>query len=108
MKGYARQWQPDSKRKEPELCYGYRPDSLGKGFATEAASACMRFVYATLGWAEAMSCIDKDNHASIALAEKLGARFERNIKMYKTIPAQVWRYPYPAEFDENWNLWGAV
>ncbi|MEM1365282.1 MAG: GNAT family N-acetyltransferase [Pseudomonadota bacterium] len=105
--GFAGPWLPEGMWKEPELCYGFHPDSQGKGYATEAASACLRYVYETLAWPEAISCIDGENKASIALAEKLGARFERNIKMYKTIPAQVWRYPYPAEFDENWKLWGA-
>ncbi|MEO0495776.1 MAG: GNAT family N-acetyltransferase [Pseudomonadota bacterium] len=105
--GLAGPWQPEGKWKEAEISYAFHPDSHGQGFAKEAVEACLRFVYETLEWPEAMSCIDKENAKSIALAEKLGARFERNIKIYKTVPVQVWRYPYPAEFDENWKLWGA-
>ncbi|MEO1550905.1 MAG: GNAT family N-acetyltransferase [Pseudomonadota bacterium] len=48
----------------------------GQGYATEAARACLAHAFGPLGWDTAVSYIHKDNHASCAVAERLGARLE--------------------------------
>ncbi|MEO1198534.1 MAG: GNAT family N-acetyltransferase [Pseudomonadota bacterium] len=48
----------------------------GKGYATEAARATISFAVITLGWTRIVSHIDANNHASIAVAQKLGATYE--------------------------------
>lgn len=45
----------------------------GKGYAAEAARACLAHVFGRLGWETAVSYIDEGNTRSIALAERLGA-----------------------------------
>ena len=51
----------------------------GQGFAAEAAIRSREFAYETLAWDSVFSCISADNIASIRLAEKLGAKLEREV-----------------------------
>jgi len=44
----------------------------GRGYATEAAQAAMDWGFEEVGFAELLSLIDPDNHASIAVATRLG------------------------------------
>lgn len=61
---------------EREISWALMPGHLGKGYATEGASRALQFVYQELGWATAISLIDRPNAASLKLAERLGAVFE--------------------------------
>lgn len=58
----------------PERELGWLTFEEGQGFATEAARALRNYAFDTLGWTTLVSYIDRDNHRSIALAERLGAR----------------------------------
>ncbi len=49
------------------------PAAEGRGLAFEAATAARDFAFRDLGWTTAVSYVARDNHRSIALAERLGA-----------------------------------
>lgn len=59
----------------PELELGWflYDGAEGKGYAFEAAAAMRDWGFAALGVSECVSYIDRDNHRSIRLAERLGA-----------------------------------
>ncbi|MBC7985683.1 MAG: GNAT family N-acetyltransferase [Sphingomonadaceae bacterium] len=66
-------WYPDGWP-DREIGWGLTGAAQGKGFAREAAVACIDFAFDTLGWSEVIHCIDPANAASIRLAERLGSR----------------------------------
>ncbi len=49
----------------------------GRGYATEGARASLDYAFDTLGAEHVISVIDPDNARSIAVAERLGERYER-------------------------------
>ncbi len=61
---------------------------MGQGFAAEGATAAIDWAFDHLGWDHVIHCIDKANAPSIALAERLGSRVERE------------NVPLPAPYDE--------
>ncbi len=58
---------------EREIGWIVFPAFQRRGFALEAAQAARDFAFGALAWTTAVSYIDRDNAASIALARKLGA-----------------------------------
>jgi RimJ/RimL family protein N-acetyltransferase len=69
----------------------------GKGYASEAARASLRFAYEVLGWRTAISLIDTDNTPSRKLAERLGATFERT-ETVTSFTADIYRHLPPSQF----------
>jgi RimJ/RimL family protein N-acetyltransferase len=65
-------WQPEGWP-GTEVGWALKRSAWGKGFATEAAVAAIDWAFAELGWAEVIHSIAPDNHASHALARRLGA-----------------------------------
>jgi len=63
---------------EPELGWNLYETAEGKGYAFEAAQKVREHAATTWGITAPISHIDADNTRSIALAERLGARFERD------------------------------
>lgn len=59
---------------EPEIGWILTEAAEGRGIATEAARAILPRGFALFGSGGLVSYIDPDNHASIAVARKLGAR----------------------------------
>ena len=57
----------------PEVGWGLRVDAQGRGYAVEAASACMDFAFDRLGWSQAIHTIMPDNAASQRVAQRLGS-----------------------------------
>lgn len=53
----------------------------GKGYAAEAAGASLDHAFDTLGWPRAISLIAPENRRSIAVAERLGQRLEREVEL---------------------------
>lgn len=72
-------WYPEGWP-APEIGWTIAPAHLRKGYATEAARACLDFCFGTLGWSEVIHVILTGNTASIGVAEKIGSRFLRTQK----------------------------
>ena len=94
--GFCGPWHPPDLP-EPEIAWALLPEFYGKGYATEAATRVLIYVYRDLGWTTAMSLIEAENQASIRLAERLGAKFERNYQEYGW-DAQIFRHLPPDHF----------
>lgn len=71
-------------------------ENQGKGFATEAARACVDHAWHTLGWDTVVSYIATDNAASIKVAERLGATPDPEAATpFPDEPCLVYRHPRP-------------
>jgi RimJ/RimL family protein N-acetyltransferase len=57
-----------------ELSYGFRRDRWGRGYATEAGEACVRYGFERLGVDRIVADTDPENTASQHVLEKLGFR----------------------------------
>lgn len=53
----------------------------GRGYATEAAQAALKFAFDELGQPHVISLIRRDNLASVRVAEKIGERYEGEISL---------------------------
>ena len=84
---------------EPELAWTLFEGFEGKGVAYEAALAARDYAAKHFGMDRLISMIAPDNHRSRALAERMGATFERsdNVNDY---PCDVYRHPSVAEVAE--------
>lgn len=71
--GQAGPWQPEGWP-GTEVGWAFHRSSWGRGFATEAATAAIDWAFANLGWSEVIHSIAPENHASQALAVRLGSR----------------------------------
>ena len=58
----------------PNLLYGVHPDCWGRGYATEAAAAVLRYAVEGLGVGGVRADVDEPNVASVRVLEKLGMR----------------------------------
>ena len=67
---------------EIELGYLLARKHWGKGFATEAAEACLRFGFNKLDFREIIAMTDLENTASQKVLEKIGFT-KRGIEIYK-------------------------
>jgi RimJ/RimL family protein N-acetyltransferase len=63
---------------EVDLGYRLRRNSWGKGYATEAASACLRYGFQTLQLPCIIGRVAQANTASIRILEKIGMTFVRS------------------------------
>lgn len=66
-------------RDDIEIGYHVRRDLWGKGYATEAAQACMQYAFTRLGVNRVISLIRPENLQSIRVAEKNGMTCEKII-----------------------------
>jgi RimJ/RimL family protein N-acetyltransferase len=64
---------------EFELAWHVRRDLWGRGYATEAAQACMQYVFTKLGVDRVISLIRPENLQSVRVAEKNGLTCEKII-----------------------------
>jgi len=65
-------WYPEGWP-APEVGWTISPDHLGRGYATEAALASLRYAFDTLGWKQVIHVIMEGNEASMAVARKIGS-----------------------------------
>ncbi|MEE6261264.1 GNAT family N-acetyltransferase [Plantactinospora sonchi] len=63
-----------------ELGYAIRADHWGRGYATDATRTLIGFGFTTLGLHRITAAIGPDNAASIAVAERLGMRYEGRLR----------------------------
>jgi RimJ/RimL family protein N-acetyltransferase len=92
--GIAGIWNPEGWP-EPELGWALYAGFEGRGIAYEAAHRARRYAYEDLGFDTLTSNIVPGNTRSVALAERLGAWFEReydNIHMGRDL---LYRHPGP-------------
>lgn len=92
--GYCGLWFPQGWP-EPEIGWGLVEAHHGRGYVTEAARRARSYAYDSLGWTTVVSCIALENTASIRVAERLEARFERTIEN-RGWTVGVYRHPAPA------------
>ncbi|MEZ5708594.1 MAG: GNAT family N-acetyltransferase [Blastomonas sp.] len=64
-------WEPEGWP-APEVGWGIAKSHEGKGYACEAAVACLDYVFDILKWDDVIHIIDPENTPSIALAKRLG------------------------------------
>ena len=64
---------------EPELWYELTQEVWGRGFATEAAWACVRYAFEEVGMERVIAGADAPNAASLRVIEKLGMKYLGNI-----------------------------
>ena len=55
-----------------ELSYGFRRDRWGRGYATEAARACVDYGFERMGVPRIVADVDPSNVASVRVLEKCG------------------------------------
>lgn len=79
---------------EPEIGWMVVPEAEGRGIAHEAALAVRRWAYGTLGLPTVVSYIDPANARSTRLAERLGARLDREAPSMEP-GVLVYRHPGP-------------
>jgi RimJ/RimL family protein N-acetyltransferase len=70
--GQAGPWQPVGWP-GTEVGWAFKRESWGRGYATEAAVAAIDWAFDALGWTDVIHSISPDNHASQALARRLGS-----------------------------------
>ncbi|MDP7649944.1 MAG: GNAT family N-acetyltransferase [Candidatus Thalassarchaeaceae archaeon] len=71
-----------------EVGWRLHPESWGRGYATEAGAAAVRYGFEELGEERLFSCIVPDNHRSQAVARRLGFELieERVISFFPEDP----------------------
>lgn len=77
---------------EPEIKWALAPAYWGKGFASEGARAVQRIASEHLPDISLISLIAAENNNSIALAQAVGARFERTLD-FRGGQWSVYRHP---------------
>ncbi|HEX5693531.1 MAG TPA: GNAT family N-acetyltransferase [Arenimonas sp.] len=85
-------WQPEGWP-GTEVGYSLARSAWGKGYATEAAAACIDWAVDTLGWTDIVQTIAPDNAGSQAVARRLGATLRGPVRLpppYENQPAQIW------------------
>jgi len=85
-------WEPEGWPGK-EIGWSVSPMFAGKGYAHEAAAACMDYVFDVLGWGDVIHTIDPANIRSIALARRLGSTNlgpTRLPEPYQNAPVDAW------------------
>ena len=93
--GWSGMWRPDGWP-DNEIGYSLVKRVWGKGYATEAVEASLRFAYEAVGWKTAISLIDNKNTASQNVARKMHAILEKRDVQVTDFVADIWRHQ-PAE-----------
>jgi ribosomal-protein-alanine N-acetyltransferase len=74
----------------PELAFLLSEPFWGRGLATEASSACVRYVFDRRGWREVVAVLRPANHAAIRVVTKLGMSAEQTVAL-GGVPAVIYR-----------------
>ena len=75
-----------------EVGWVLHPDYWGKGYATEAGAAAVRYGFEEFQVDKLFSCILPENHRSQAVAKRLGFEFleERVLAFFPKLPHGIW------------------
>jgi RimJ/RimL family protein N-acetyltransferase len=66
---------------QPDIGFAFLPDFWSQGFAFEAATAVLTDARERLKLNRILAIVNPDNDASIKLLQKLGLKFERNVRL---------------------------
>jgi RimJ/RimL family protein N-acetyltransferase len=66
----------------PELGYHIKKEFWCKGYATEAAKACLDYAFSTFKYNELFSYTNQENIPSIKVMKKIGMQFRRGFKKW--------------------------
>ncbi len=83
---------------EPGIAWSVFEGAEGRGIASEAAHASLKYAYGTLGWTTAISCTTPENTRSSKLAIRLGATREDDFTTVDGMLLQVYRHAGPEAF----------
>lgn len=86
-----------------EVGWGLLSSAQGKGYATEAAAACIDYVFEVLGWDDVIHTIAPDNIGSQRVAQALGSSNRGPGRLpppYADVAVDIWGQT-PAEWAEN-------
>jgi len=72
---------PDTR--DVEVAWFLARSEWGKGYASEAARAMLEFAFSERRLPRVYSLIDRENARSIAVANRLGMRFDRIVRAYR-------------------------
>jgi RimJ/RimL family protein N-acetyltransferase len=64
-----------------EIGWTLRSESWGRGYATEAAQACLTYAFEQLGRSRIISLIAPENRRSIRVAERLGESLDGELRL---------------------------
>jgi RimJ/RimL family protein N-acetyltransferase len=84
-------WQPEGWP-DFEVGWTLRRQYWGRGFATEAVKACIRFAFTTLDRSHLISIIDPENVKSAGVAERVGEQLEGNVRIPSMPDKQFLQY----------------
>jgi RimJ/RimL family protein N-acetyltransferase len=76
---------------EPELKWALRRRFWGQGFATEAGISVLKMTEKHLKWTRLISVIFTGNDRSVAVAKRIGGRFEMTIP-FRSSTADIFSY----------------
>ena len=96
-------WNPDGWP-EPEIGWVVFDGFEGRGIAFEAAARARQWAYDDLGLTTLSSNIVPGNTRSIALAERLGAWFEREYTNVSMGTELLYRHPGPDALDSDGSV----
>lgn len=85
-------WKPEGWPGN-EVGWAFRRSAWGKGYASEAAIPAIDWAFANLGWTDVIHCIDPNNRASQALAQRLGSINKGPGRLpapYEDVATDVW------------------
>ncbi len=94
--GLAGLWNPEGWP-EPELGWVLFDGFEGKGLAREGAERARQWAYTDLGMTTLTSNIKPGNDRSVALAERMGAKYERTYHNVHMGEDYLYRHPSPSE-----------
>lgn len=63
-----------------ELYYGLAPEYWGKGLATEASRAMLKYAFEVIGLETVTAVVDPENIASVRVVEKIGMKYVKTIE----------------------------
>lgn len=73
----------------PDIGFAFLPEYWGKGYATEAAAAVMKYARNHLQIDTVVALVAPDNTGSMRVLEKLGLHYSRNVKPPAPIPESL-------------------
>ncbi len=84
-----------------ELTWWLMPEERGKGYATEASLAAIRFGYKTLGWPSVETHMRDENMPARRLAERLGGKVVRRDIFPDGVARDVFAFPRSSVEEET-------